>query len=111
LKAIDVDISPALTEGLNSIPSHYGDKGCDNGKVTGVDKGFAVAGRTFACGFIDGLPGFVMEPYNDAKRSGAEGVAPGLGKGVVGLVAKSVAGMSDVFAYPAFGILNSLRLS
>ena len=104
-----VDIPLALTEGLNAIPSHYGDEGRDNGKVTGIGSGFAVAGKTFAWGFVDGLSGLVTEPYKDAKKSGAKGIATGLGKGEVGLVTKSGAGMFGMFAYPASGIAKSLR--
>jgi hypothetical protein len=93
-----VDIPLAFTEGLNAIPSHYGDKGRDNGKVTGIGSGFAVAGKTLAWGFVDGLSGLVTEPYKDAKKSGAKGIATGLGKGTVGLFTKSGAGMFGILA-------------
>lgn len=43
------------------------------------------------------------------KKSGAKGVASGLGKGVLGLASKSGAGMFGLFAYPASGIAKSLR--
>ena len=109
LKGMMVDIPLAFTEGLNAIPSHYGDKGRDNGKVTDVGSGFAVAGKTFAWGFVDGLSGLVTEPYKDVKKSGAKGIATGLGKGAVGLVTKSGAGMFGLLAYPASGIAKSLR--
>jgi hypothetical protein len=109
LKGMVVDFPLALTEGLNAIPSHYGDNGRDNGKVTGIGSGFAVAGKTFAWGFVDGLSGLVTEPYKDVKKSGAKGLATGLGKGAVGLVTKSGAGMFGMFAYPASGIAKSLR--
>jgi hypothetical protein len=109
LKGMMVDIPLALTEGLNSIPSHYGDKARDNGKVTGISSGFAVAGKTFVWGFADGLSGLVTEPYKDVKKSGAKGLATGLGKGAVGLVTKSGAGMFGMLAYPASGIAKSLR--
>lgn len=109
LKGMMVDIPLAFAEGLNSIPSHYGDKGWDNGTVTGIGSGFAVAGKAFAWGFIDGLSGLVTEPYKDSKKSGAKGIATGLGKGAVGLMTKSGAGMFGMFAYPASGIAKSLR--
>lgn len=109
LKGMMVENPLALTEGLNAIPSHYGDKGRDNGKVTGVGSGFAVAGKTFAWGFIDGLSGLVTEPYNGAKKSGAKGIATGFGKGAVGLFTKSGAGMFGMLAYQASGIAKSLR--
>jgi hypothetical protein len=43
------------------------------------------------------------------KKSGAKGLANGLGKGAVGLVSKSGAGMFGIFAYSAQGIAKSLR--
>ena len=109
LKGMMVDFPLALTEGLSAVPSHYGDKGRDNGKVTGIGSGFAVAGKTFAWGFVDGLSGLVTEPYKDAKKYGAKGIATGLGKGTVGLITKSGAGMFGMLAYPTDGIAKSLR--
>jgi hypothetical protein len=109
LKGMMVDFPLALTEGLSSVPSHYGGKRRDNGNVTDIGSGFAVAGKTFAWGFADGLSGLVTEPYKDAKKSGAKGIATGLGKGAVGLVTKSGAGMFGLLAYPASGIAKSLR--
>jgi len=104
-----VDIPLALTEGLNAVPSLYGDQARDNGKITGAGSGFAVAGKSLAWGFADGLSGLVTEPYKGSKQSGAKGLAAGLGKGAVGLFTKSGAGMFGVLAYPASGIAKSLR--
>ena len=104
-----MDIPLAITEGLRSVPGLYGDKGHDNGQVTGIGSGFAVAGKTFAWGFIDGVSGLAVHPYKDVKKSGARGLVTGLGKGVVGLAAHSGAGMFGMFAYPASGIARSLR--
>lgn len=109
LKGMTSDIPLALTEGLRAVPGHYGDKGHDPGKVTGVGSGFAVAGKSLAWGFVDGVSGLVIQPYKDAKKYGAKGIATGLGKGAVGLVTKSGAGMFGAFAYPATGIAKSIR--
>ena len=51
----------------------------------------------------------MTEPYKDVKKSGAKGIATGLGKGAVGMVTKSGAGMFGLLAYPASGIAKSLR--
>ena len=109
LKGMMVDFPLALTEGLSSVPSHYGGKRRDNGTVTDIGSGFVVAGKNFAWGFADGLSGLVTEPYKDAKVSGAKGIATGLGKGAIGLVTKSGAGMFGLLAYPTSGIAKSLR--
>ncbi|KEQ93670.1 glycosyltransferase family 1 protein [Aureobasidium subglaciale EXF-2481] len=109
LKGMTVDIPMAITEGLRTAPRHYGDNVRDNGKVTGVGSGFAVAGKTFAWGMIDGISGVVVQPYKEGKKSGASGVATGLGRGLAGLATKTGAGMFGMFAYPAAGIAKSVR--
>jgi hypothetical protein len=109
LKGMTVDIPMAITEGLRTAPRHYGDKLRDNGKVTGVGSGFAVAGKTFAWGMIDGVSDLVVQPYKECKKNGAVGVATGLGKGLAGMATKTGAGMFGVFAYPAAGIAKSIR--
>lgn len=109
LKGMTSDIPLAITEGMKSIPGHYGDKVRDHGQVTGIGSGFAVAGKTFAWGFADGLSGLVTQPYKDVKKNGAAGLATGLGKGLTGLVTKTGAGMFGTLAYPATGIAKSIK--
>ena len=109
LSGMIVDIPVSLADGLKALPSHYGDSMPDTGKVTGVGSGFAVAGKTFAFGMMSGLSDLVVQPYKEVKKSGAKGLANGLGKGAVGLVSKSGAGMFGIFAYSAQGIAKSLR--
>ncbi|KAM0645103.1 hypothetical protein ACHAQF_001067 [Verticillium nonalfalfae] len=109
LKGMVVDIPLALTEGLRAVPGHYGDKPRDNGQVTGFVSGAAVAGKTFAWGFADGLSDLVVQPYKGAKNEGALGAVKGVGKGIVGLTTKSGAGMFGLFAYPSAGIAKSIR--
>ena len=104
-----VDIPVSLADGLKALPSHYGDSMPNTGRVTGIGSGFAVAGKTFAYGMLGGVSDFVVQPYKEVKKSGAKGLANGLGKGAVGLVSKSGAGMFGIFAYSAQGIAKSLR--
>jgi hypothetical protein len=111
LAGMMVDIPVSLADGLKALPSHYGDSMHETGKVTGISSGFAVAGRTFAWGMIGGMSDLVMQPYKEVKKSGAKGLANGLGKGAVGLVSKSGAGMFGIFAYSAQGIAKSLRFA
>ncbi|PSK54319.1 Sterol 3-beta-glucosyltransferase [Elsinoe australis] len=110
LKAVTADIPLALTEGLRSLPAHFGDKPRDNGKVTNWSSGMAVAGKSFAWGFADGLSDFVVKPYQGGREEGIKGVGKGIGKGVVGLVSKSGAGMFGLLAYSSAGIAKSIRM-
>ncbi|KAH6691488.1 hypothetical protein F5X68DRAFT_267652 [Plectosphaerella plurivora] len=108
-KGMLVDIPLAITEGLRAVPSHFGTKSRDHGKVTDSKSGAVVAGKTFAWGFVDGLSDLVMEPVRGGAKEGAMGVVKGAGKGAVSLVAKSGAGMFGLFAYPSAGIAKSIR--
>lgn len=109
VKGMMADIPYALAEGLRTLPRHYNDTVRDLGPVTDISSGAAVAGKTFAWGFADGLTGLVTLPYAGAKKEGAVGAAKGFGKGVASLVTKSGAGMFGVLAYPSMGIAKSVR--
>ncbi|KAI7554833.1 UDP-Glycosyltransferase/glycogen phosphorylase [Hortaea werneckii] len=109
LKGMLSDIPLAMTEGLRTAPRHYGDTLRDNGRVTGIASGFAVAGKTFMWGFVDGVSDVVVQPYKDIKNKGATGLVTGIGKGITGLYVKTGAGILGTFAYPATGITRSLE--
>lgn len=59
--------------------------------VTGVGYG---AGAMLI-GVFDGVSGIVTQPYKGAKQNGVSGAAKGLGKGIIGLVSKPIAGTVD----------------
>ncbi|KAH0269446.1 sterol glucosyltransferase, partial [Aureobasidium melanogenum] len=109
IKGATVDIPLALAEGFRILPKLYGDEVRDHGRVTGAASGFAVGGKTFAYGLFDGIAGLGVQPYNEYKKSGAVGIATGLGKGLAGLVTKPGAAMVGAWAYPAAGIAHSVR--
>jgi hypothetical protein len=109
ISALLVDIPVSLADGFKAIPSQYGDSMPDTGKVNGAGSGFAVASKTFAYGTIGGLSDFFVQPYKEVKKSGAGGLANGIGKGTVGLVSKTGAGTIGLVAYSAQGIAKSLR--
>lgn len=109
LKGMMADIPLALTEGLKNVPSHYGDTPRDHGPVTDMKSGATVAGKTFAWGFVDGISGVVVKPYQGAQKEGFVGAAKGAGKGVVGLCTKTGAGMFGLLGYTATGIAKSVR--
>lgn len=108
-KGMLVDFPLAITEGMRAVPSHFGTSVRDHGPVTDMKSGAAVAGKTFAWGFADGLSDLVMEPIRGANNEGALGAVKGVGKGAVSLVTKSGAGMFGLFAYPSAGIAKSLH--
>jgi hypothetical protein len=56
----------------------------------------AVSGaKAMGMGFVRGITGVVMDPIEMGKKKGALGVFMGIGKGLVGLVTKPVAGILD----------------
>jgi hypothetical protein len=109
LKGLAVDIPLALTEGFKNMPRQYGDVPRDHGPVTGFRSGAAVAGKTFAWGFADGLSDIVVKPYQGAREEGWKGATKGLGKGMAGMATKTGAGMFGLWGYTSAGIAKSLR--
>ncbi|CAF3667366.1 unnamed protein product [Rotaria sp. Silwood1] len=61
----------------------------------------AVGGKNVVMGFVDGVKSVVTKPIEGAKDSGASGFFKGLGKGVIGLVARPTGGVVD-FASSSF---------
>ncbi|OHF01558.1 hypothetical protein CORC01_03048 [Colletotrichum orchidophilum] len=108
-KGMLLDIPLAITEGLRTVPKHFGTEVRNHGPVTNAKSGAAVAGKTFAWGFVDGVSDLVMEPIRGGKNEGALGAFKGFGKGAASLVAKSGAGMFGLLAYPSAGIAKGLR--
>lgn len=54
--------------------------------------GLGYGGIEFCKGIFNGVAGLVTEPYKGAKKKGAKGAAVGVGKGLIGLVAKPIGG-------------------
>lgn len=57
--------------------------------------GLSEAGKAFGNGFWDGATGLVLSPFHGAKNEGCVGFFKGVGKGVVGVAAKPLAGVLD----------------
>ena len=53
------------------------------------------------------IAGLALEPYKGAKKKGLKGAAWGLGKGLVGLVVRPIAGSIDLITYTARGVGNT----
>jgi len=56
---------------------------------------------------VSAVTGIVLEPVKGARRDGARGGAIGLGKGMLGLVCKPVAGTIDLVTHTTRGIGNT----
>lgn len=107
-KGTFVDVPLAMADGMRAMPSLYGGKVRDYGKVTGWKSGMAVGGKAFGLGIVDGLADLVVQPYKGGRKEGALGVAKGIGKGTVNMISKISGGAVGVWAYPAQGIAKSI---
>jgi|LauGreDrversion4_2_1035121.scaffolds.fasta_scaffold346033_1 hypothetical protein len=58
--------------------------------ITGIGYG----GIAIAKGIFDGVTGIFVEPYKGGKDDGLTGVAKGLGRGLLGVVAKPLGGVA-----------------
>lgn len=61
--------------------------------------------RAVGQGFLRGLTGVVMDPIQGGRERGAAGVFIGIGTGLIGLVARPIAGLLD----GGVGVLSALR--
>lgn len=71
--------------------------------VSGVGYGIQAAGY----GLWDGVSGVVTQPYKGVKKDGAKGLAKGMGKGLIGLVAKPASGLVGFFGHTVQGAANT----
>lgn len=58
-------------------------------------------------GIFNGVTGLVTEPYKGAKSKGAKGAAVGVGRGLMGLVAKPVAGTVGLVGCTVQGAIST----
>lgn len=77
----------------------------DKGFLGGLKRGLMMTGF----GFKEGLTGLVKLPVQGAKSEGAWGGVKGTLKGVVGLIAKPVAGLLDGVSGIAGGIGQGIK--
>ena len=72
----------------------------------GVKEGMLRGGEKLMTGVFGGIAGIVTKPVQGAKQDGAAGFFKGFGKGLVGAVAKPIAGVVDLTANTFAGIHN-----
>lgn len=73
---------------------------------TNVATGLFAGTNSMFKGFASGISGIVMEPYR-ARSKGFGGITKGIGKGILGLVCKPVAGTLDFVTMIARGAHNT----
>ena len=93
-------ITGALGKGLASITfdEKFQSKRRETIKKRGrqtVGEGLARSGKGLVMGFVDGVTGVALKPIEGAKDEGVGGFFKGVGKGVVGLVARPTGGLVD----------------
>jgi hypothetical protein len=71
-----------------------------------IATGLAVGTKSIIKGVVSGLAGVVIEPIKGAKHEGFKGATLGLGRGILGLVCKPVAGTLDLLSYSVRGVNN-----
>ncbi|KAL7714516.1 Vacuolar protein sorting-associated protein [Entamoeba marina] len=71
----------------------------------------AVAKGTSALGdsLVDGVTGVFMDPVRKTKKEGLKGIGKGVGKGLVGLVAKPISGVADFVATTTGGFADKVE--
>lgn len=88
-RGVMVDIPLAATHGMRSLPRLYGEDVRDYGEVRDWKSGLVIAGKTSALATAEGVSDFFAQPWRGARDGGAIGLAKGLGKGTLGLIAKA----------------------
>ena len=69
--------------------------------------GMGYGGLAFGKGIIYGITGIVTEPYKGAKKKGAKGALVGVGKGLIGLVAKPIGGTVGLVGCTVEGTIST----
>ncbi|KAG9511931.1 glycosyltransferase family 1 protein, partial [Aureobasidium melanogenum] len=105
-----VDLLYNITNGFHNVPAHWmGDQTVRmRNEITGVKTGLKAGVEEVCFGFHDAVTGIVTQPYHGCKEAGAVGLVKGVGRGVGGLVCKSVAGTLEFPSYSAKGLARSI---
>ncbi|CAG9320769.1 KES1_4 [Blepharisma stoltei] len=74
-----------------------------------IATGLAVGTGKMIKRFAGGIFGLVTEPYKGAKRNGIKGATAGIGKAILGLVCKPIAGTIDFVTFSVRGVNNMPR--
>ncbi|KAM4746510.1 intermembrane lipid transfer protein VPS13A isoform 2-T2 [Anableps anableps] len=82
-----------------------------NRQPTGLKDGLARGGKGLVSGFVSGITGIVTKPIKGAQREGAAGFFKGVGKGLVGAIARPTGGIIDLASSTFQGIKRAAETS
>ncbi|XP_062237859.1 vacuolar protein sorting-associated protein 13A isoform X1 [Platichthys flesus] len=95
---MDEDYQQKRREAMNKQPS-------------GLREGLARGGKGLVSGFLSGITGIVTKPIKGAQKEGAAGFFKGVGKGLVGAVARPTGGIIDMASSTFQGIKRAAETS
>ncbi|KAM3868440.1 intermembrane lipid transfer protein VPS13A [Diretmus argenteus] len=82
-----------------------------NKQPSGLREGLARGGKGLVSGFVSGITGIVTKPIKGAQKEGAAGFFKGVGKGLVGAVARPTGGIIDMASSTFQGIKRAAETS
>ncbi|XP_072461029.1 intermembrane lipid transfer protein VPS13A isoform X2 [Notamacropus eugenii] len=82
-----------------------------NRQPAGLREGITRGGKGLVSGFVSGITGIVTKPIKGAQKEGAAGFFKGVGKGLVGAVARPTGGIIDMASSTFQGIKRATETS
>uniref|UniRef100_A0A6J0T466 Intermembrane lipid transfer protein VPS13A isoform X2 n=1 Tax=Pogona vitticeps TaxID=103695 RepID=A0A6J0T466_9SAUR len=82
-----------------------------NRQPAGLKEGITRGGKGLVSGFVSGITGIVTKPIRGAQKEGAAGFFKGVGKGLVGAVARPTGGIIDMASSTFQGIKRATHAS
>ncbi|XP_056231457.1 vacuolar protein sorting-associated protein 13A isoform X2 [Seriola aureovittata] len=82
-----------------------------NKQPSGLREGLTRGGKGLVSGFVSGITGIVTKPIKGAQKEGAAGFFKGVGKGLVGAVARPTGGIIDMASSAFQGIKRAAETS
>ncbi|XP_040305188.1 intermembrane lipid transfer protein VPS13A [Herpailurus yagouaroundi] len=82
-----------------------------NKQPAGLREGITRGGKGLVSGFVSGITGIVTKPIKGAQKEGAAGFFKGVGKGLVGAVARPTGGIIDMASSTFQGIKRATESS
>ncbi|XP_058157611.1 intermembrane lipid transfer protein VPS13A isoform X2 [Dasypus novemcinctus] len=82
-----------------------------NKQPAGLREGITRGGKGLVSGFVSGITGIVTKPIKGAQKEGAAGFFKGVGKGLVGAVARPTGGIIDMASSTFQGIKRATDTS
>ena len=79
----------------------------DHDRPMHMGQGVLRGGKSLGRGVFQGFTGIFYQPIKGFSRDGTRGAIKGVGKGLVGILVKPMAGMVDMVAYTTEGIKNT----